>query len=317
MAFLVYEEELLSEIKSSGLSKLHTIASEERLWEKFNIPVYNRIMDTSIPDIETFLDVLEKIEKRDADFKARAPGRFVPALIKKVIYELEVEFEEADSKKQIRGAAILTKLNLPLLEEKYFNLLQFFPYVLNHIGKATRKAEEHKVEKLSSAFQLLYDVAPLINCVKRMFWKYSLGGPTQLLPREVLTDRDVAPEQDDTKFSKLWQSLKENNFFTLEKTKSLSSDQNRALVRKLTDGNLPYKIAMLEHVGFIRFIERQHPNSTKIDYCKHLKKAIGNNANDIENAINGLLGGQKPRYDSKRFEDLARDDFADIIKVHQ
>ncbi len=66
------------------------------------------------------------------------------------------------------------------------------------------------------------------------------------------------PQQTETKTDKLKEQLGRYGFFELPKVKQLSERTKQSLVELISSNGLPYTIAMLDFLGFIRHLKAEH-----------------------------------------------------------
>ena len=66
------------------------------------------------------------------------------------------------------------------------------------------------------------------------------------------------PQQPETKTDKLNTELNKYGFFELSKVKQLSEPNKQSLVELISTNNLPYRIAMIEYLGFLKHLKAVH-----------------------------------------------------------
>jgi hypothetical protein len=93
-----------------------------------------------------------------------------------------------------------------------------------------------------------------------------------------------APQQAETKTDKLKDELGKYGFFELPKVKQLSELNKQSLVELISTNDLPYSIAMVEYLGFIKHLKAEHFTT---DY--KLFKAVANWFEVDERAVKGNI----------------------------
>lgn len=73
----------------------------------------------------------------------------------------------------------------------------------------------------------------------------------------------LPPQQNETKTDKLKAELGKYGFFELSKVKQLSEPNKQSLIELISTNNLPYSIAMIEYLGFLKYLKAEH---LKADY---------------------------------------------------
>lgn len=71
-------------------------------------------------------------------------------------------------------------------------------------------------------------------------------------------EHNLPPQQTETKTEKLKAVLGKYGFFELPKVKRLSEPYKQSLVELISSNGLPYTIAMLDFLGFIRHLKTEH-----------------------------------------------------------
>jgi len=104
-----------------------------------------------------------------------------------------------------------------------------------------------------------------------------------------------------TNTEKLTKALSEYQFNELEKVKVLSPENQKNLLQNIATNKAPYQIAMLNYLGFIEHLKKEHCQHT--DYRVHLKLTpiLGVNKDTIKKnmlALNPKFTGNKNRYTS-------------------
>lgn len=93
-----------------------------------------------------------------------------------------------------------------------------------------------------------------------------------------------SPQQTETKTDKLKAELGKYGFFELLKVKKLSEPNKQSLVELISTNDLPYSIAMVEYLGFIKHLKAEH---FKTDY--KLFKAVANWFEVDKRAVKGNI----------------------------
>jgi hypothetical protein len=73
----------------------------------------------------------------------------------------------------------------------------------------------------------------------------------------------LPPQQNETKTDKLKADLGKYGFFELSKVKQLSEPNKQSLIELISTNKLPYSIAMIEYLGFLKYLKAEH---LKADY---------------------------------------------------
>jgi hypothetical protein len=95
-------------------------------------------------------------------------------------------------------------------------------------------------------------------------------------------EHDLAPEKTETKTDKLKARLGEYGFFELPMVKQLSTENQQRLIELISAKGLPYTIAMIEHLGFLKHLKAEHYSAeTK------LFKAVANCFGGTDRAVKG------------------------------
>ena len=76
-------------------------------------------------------------------------------------------------------------------------------------------------------------------------------------------EHNLPPQQNETKTDKLKAELGKYGFFELSKVKQLSEPNKQSLIELISTNNLPYSIAMIEYLGFLKYLKAEH---LKADY---------------------------------------------------
>ena len=96
--------------------------------------------------------------------------------------------------------------------------------------------------------------------------------------------KNPSPQQTGTKTNKLKAELGKYGFFELLKVKQLSEPNKQSLVELISKNDLPYSIAMVEYLGFIKHLKAEHFTT---DY--KLFKAVANWFEVDERAVKGNI----------------------------
>jgi hypothetical protein len=95
-----------------------------------------------------------------------------------------------------------------------------------------------------------------------------------------------------TKEQKLSNKLKPIGFFELEKVKSLSAKGQISLVELIAEKQIPYAIAMLNYLGFIEHLTKNH-YSSKVKLNKEVAKILVTADRNIKGNINVLSSASR------------------------
>ena len=94
----------------------------------------------------------------------------------------------------------------------------------------------------------------------------------------------IPPQQTETKTDKLKIELGKYGFFELSKVKQLSEPNKQRLTELISTNDLPYSIAMIEYLGFIKHLKAEYFTT---DY--KLFKAVANWFEVAERAVKGNI----------------------------
>jgi len=71
-------------------------------------------------------------------------------------------------------------------------------------------------------------------------------------------EHNMQPQQVETKTDKLKTMLSEHGFFELTKVKQLSEQNKQSLIELISTADLPYSIAMLDYLAFLKHLKAEH-----------------------------------------------------------
>jgi hypothetical protein len=112
--------------------------------------------------------------------------------------------------------------------------------------------------------------------------KKHIAEQLEYIERNNITVKALPPQQ--TKTDKLKAELGKYGFFELLKVKQLSEPNKQSLVELISTNDLPYSIAMVEYLGFIKHLKAEHFTT---DY--KLFKAVANWFEVAERAVKGNI----------------------------
>jgi len=190
------------------------------------------------------------------------------------------DFEEL-SNRTFEGKLISIKDGKALFEPKqgenekilYFDEVlevQDLLFELKHKQEEAQKVEKRKIRK--EVF-ILFDKIFLSNGIKK--------------PQPIKTRADYFKE-----------NLEKGGFYNLEKIKRLSEEGRNRLIEVLSNGKMPYGIAMFDYLGFCKFLDAK--NGVKYKTNKYLSRLYNQNAKDGTTAKHhrNSLVNNKSRYTS-------------------
>ena len=102
---------------------------------------------------------------------------------------------------------------------------------------------------------------------------------------------ELKPQQKNTREESLTINLNKYGFFKLKKIKQLTKLNQLLLIKKISDGNLPYAIAMFDFLQFIQYLKENHFDTHKKlnqEISKWFKSDIDGRA--VRGNISSLLG---------------------------
>lgn len=231
---------------------------------------------------------------------------------------------------------VLTPLERVVVQLGLYALVVFFgrkygrwavKIVQGNLQKVKTKEEALKVLNDIEGLQYFNNYHPLNVYVKYPTSRINemlvvLGIKKDLLPtwEEVNVYRlGGKPKKSITK--KLAKSLREYGFLSLEKTRSLSEKKYNRLIHLLVTNKAAYKIALLNHVGFIEHIAKNH-SKTNAKRDLVLKEILDISDREIKGQINklnykpeNLTPGEKEpqsRYKSYQNKQQVEFDFKDL-----
>jgi len=118
-------------------------------------------------------------------------------------------------------------------------------------------------------------------------------------------------KDEPTKAQKLTEKLKPIGFFDLDKVKSLSSQGQINLVELIAEKQIPYAIAMLNYLGFIESLTKNH-YSSKVKLNKEVAKMLLTADRNIKGNINVLSSVSKEnrtRYTAHEHQEQVKKDY--------
>lgn len=101
-----------------------------------------------------------------------------------------------------------------------------------------------------------------------------------------------------SKSTKLKDELTKVGFFEMDYTKTLTDTQKDKLIQLINDKELPYKIALLDYIGFIDYLHKQH-YTLRQDLYKRLAEILSVTERGVKGNILVLV--KKSKEDKKRY----------------
>jgi ribosomal protein S8 len=108
--------------------------------------------------------------------------------------------------------------------------------------------------------------------------------------------------------------LKKHGFNKLIMVRDLSEESVDNLIGFLVSHDLPYKLAMLDFVGFIKYVEKEY-GSTKVDLYKNLADILLSTTRAIKgniNVLNPVSKEDKRRFTSHQYIETVKADYQKI-----
>lgn len=105
--------------------------------------------------------------------------------------------------------------------------------------------------------------------------------------------------------------LEKYGFYNLPLIKQLPKEKHSALIDLIISKKLPYKIAFLDYVGFLKHLENEH-FQTKYKLNLELSKMLNTNARAIKGNISSLLPNStedKNRYTAYRYKETVENEY--------
>jgi hypothetical protein len=125
----------------------------------------------------------------------------------------------------------------------------------------------------------------------------------------------LPPQQAETKTNKLKAELITYGFFELSMVKQLSEPNKQSLVELISKNGLPYSIAMIEYLGFLKHLKAEHFTT---DY--KLFKAVADWFKVAERAVKGNIyvlnknsKENKERYTADQHRQTVQNDYQKLI----
>jgi len=112
----------------------------------------------------------------------------------------------------------------------------------------------------------------------------------------------------------LKENLEKYDFFKLPKVQQISVEKRSRLIDLIHSNKLPYKIALLDYLGFIKHLEKEH-FQTKYKLNLELAKWFNTNERAIKGNLSSLLPNStedKSRYTSYRHKETAEKDYQSL-----
>lgn len=124
------------------------------------------------------------------------------------------------------------------------------------------------------------------------------------------------PPQQPTKAEILTQQLSKFGFFELEKIKSLSNQNTKTVIEKISENGIPYAVAMFDYLGFISYLENNY-FKTQYQLIKEISKWFNsdNQGRAIKGNINSLINHStenKERYTAYKHKEKVSFDYEQL-----
>ena len=122
------------------------------------------------------------------------------------------------------------------------------------------------------------------------------------------------PEQVQPQVTKadiLREQLVEHGFFELSALTEISEEGRVALIRKLSSEEVPYKVAMFDHLGYIEYLKKEKCDHKYEQTYKLLGKIIDKGADGIKKnflALNSRSKINRNRYTAHIYKEIVKSD---------
>ena len=125
--------------------------------------------------------------------------------------------------------------------------------------------------------------------------------------------KELPTPPTETKTDKLKNTLSKYRFLSLPKVKDLTPQQQEQLIVLLSSNKLPYQIAMIDYLGFIKYLEKEHFQA-KYKLNKELSKWFDSDKDGraVKANISCLLGNStenKNRYTAHLHKETVQKDY--------
>ncbi len=110
---------------------------------------------------------------------------------------------------------------------------------------------------------------------------------------------------------KLKAALGEYGFYKLELIKELKEDNLNLLILEISKNQLPYKIAMLDFLGFIEHLRKEH-FTIKAEVHKKLANLLDSSSREIKgniNVLNPVSNEDRKRYTADQYSERVKRDY--------
>src|SRR5690606_180384 len=122
--------------------------------------------------------------------------------------------------------------------------------------------------------------------------------------------KEQAPDLTN-KFAVLKQNLSDFNFISIDKLKILSTNSQDELCKLIFEGSLPYKIAMLDYLCFIEYLQKNYCKTKDQTYHK-LSNILNEDYRSIKRnflILNPISKENKIRYTSHLHKETVDRDY--------
>lgn len=147
----------------------------------------------------------------------------------------------------------------------------------------------------SQILKLFFKLCKLLVLLYRLkMFKSFLGLKTEEYIRNPLKDK-----------------LEKYGFFNLPMVKQIPIDKHSSLIDLLTSSKIPYTIAFLDYIGFLKHLEKEH-FQTKYKLNLEIAKLLNSNARAIKGNISSLLPNStedKNRYTAYRHKEMVEKEY--------
>ncbi|MCX6243686.1 MAG: hypothetical protein NTU98_03185 [Bacteroidetes bacterium] len=136
----------------------------------------------------------------------------------------------------------------------------------------------------------------------------------EIINREEAQDddeKDPDHEVDITETKRLKTSLAKYGFNNIQKVKDLSVNSRDKLIEFLVTNDLPYKVAMLDYLGFIKFLEFEF-GATKTNLHRNLADILSSTTRAVKgniNVLNPISKEDRMRFTTHLYRETVKNDY--------
>jgi len=130
------------------------------------------------------------------------------------------------------------------------------------------------------------------------------------VPDRVENNLVIKPERLSMKIDRhvIEDQLRKLNFLDLKLVKDLEVEKIKELIKILIQNKLPYQIAMLDFLGFLKYLEESHFR-TKLELHKALALIFKSHERAVRGNINNLVSIKEKRYTSHIHMEIVKRDY--------